>query len=145
VHSLPAYPLAVSSRPFTHHVNVRYLEVDQQGVVFNMWYLAYFDDAMTEWMKHIGVPYDEMFTDGVDAQVVHTELDWQGSAGWGDDLEVDVTVEHVGTTSLTLQFVAHVAERPVVTASTVYVMVATDGSGKRPIPPALRAALGSSA
>ena len=135
----------MSSAPFTHHVNVRYLEVDQQGVVFNMWYLAYFDDAMTEWMNHIGVPYDEMLAKGVDAQIVHTELDWQGSAGWGDDLEVDVSVEHVGTTSFTLQFVAHVGERPVATASTVYVMVAVDGSGKRVIPDALRAALGGTA
>ena len=30
---------------FTHRFDVRYLEADQQGVVFNMWYLAYFDDA----------------------------------------------------------------------------------------------------
>ena len=33
--------------PFTHPVEVRYLEADQQGVVFNMWYLAYFDDAFS--------------------------------------------------------------------------------------------------
>ena len=135
----------MSTAPFSHHVNVRYLEVDQQGVVFNMWYLAYFDDAMTEWMKDLGFPYDEMLAGGIDAQVVHTELDWQGSAGWGDALEVGVSVEHVGTTSFTLRFVAHVGERAVVSASTVYVMVAVDGSGKRPIPQPLRAALGGTA
>ena len=36
--------------PFRFPVSVRYLEVDQQGVVFNMWYLAYFDDAMTAFL-----------------------------------------------------------------------------------------------
>src|SRR5262249_11150518 len=132
---------AVSSAPFTHHVSIRYLEVDQQGVVFNMWYLAYCDDAMTSWMNHIGLPYDEMFAGGVDAQIVHTELDWHGSAGWGDDLEVDVTSDHRGTPSSTLGSTPHGGDRPVVTASTVYVTVATDASGKRPTPPALRAAL----
>ena len=33
--------------PFVHPITIRYLEVDRQGVVFNMWYLAYLDDAMT--------------------------------------------------------------------------------------------------
>jgi acyl-CoA thioester hydrolase len=131
----------VSRAPFTHHVNVRYLEVDQQGVVFNMWYLAYFDDAMTAWMAYRGLPYGEMFAAGFDVQIVHTELDWQGSAGWGDDLEVGIEVERVGTTSFTLRFVAHIGDRPVVTASTVYVVMATDASGKREIPPRLLDAL----
>lgn len=131
----------MSSAPFTHHVNVRYLEVDRQGVVFNMWYLAYFDDAMTAWMAHRGLPYDDMFAAGFDAQIVHTEVDWQGSAGWGDDLELGIDIERVGTTSFTLRFVAHVGDRPVVTASTVYVVVATDGSGKCELPPLLLAAL----
>ena len=31
--------------PFEEPVHVRFLEVDQQGVVFHMWYLAYFEDA----------------------------------------------------------------------------------------------------
>ena len=109
--------------------------------MFNMWYLAYFDDAMTAWMAHRGLPYDEMFAAGFDAQIVHTEVDWQGSAGWGDDLEIGIDVERVGTTSFTLRFVAHVGARPLVTASTVYVVVATDGSGKRELSPILLAAL----
>ena len=133
----------MSRAPFTHHVNVRYLEVGQQGVVFNMWYLAYFDDAMTAWMAQRGLPYDEMVAAGFDAQIVHVELDWQGSAGWGDDLAIGIDVERVGTTSFTLRFVAHVGDRPVVTASTVYVVVATDGSGKREVPTILLAALKS--
>src|SRR5437667_12390906 len=50
--------------PFTHPVNVRYLEVDQQGVVFNMWYLAYFDDAMTSFLEEGGLPYVDMLAAG---------------------------------------------------------------------------------
>src|SRR5450759_2790975 len=60
---------------FTHRVDMRYLEVDQQGVVFNMWYLAYFDDAMTAWLAHRGVPYQQLFAAGLDVQLVHTEVD----------------------------------------------------------------------
>ena len=76
---------------FTHSVEVRYLEVDQQGVVFNMWYLAYLDDAMTAYLLAGGLPYVEMIEAGYDVQLVHTELDWVGSLGWGDRADIDVT------------------------------------------------------
>jgi acyl-CoA thioester hydrolase len=128
--------------PFTLPVSVRYLEVDQQGVVFNMWYLAYFDDAMTAFLAHGGLAYVDMLAAGYDVQLVHTELDWQGSLLWGEPAYVDVGLAKMGRTSFTLQFAARTGEGPVVTASTVYVVVATDGSGSRPIPPLIADALG---
>ena len=127
---------------FTHRVDVRYLEVDQQGVVFNMWYLAYFDDAMTAFMHAGGLPYQRMLDEGVDVQLVHTEVDWRGAVGWGDDVAVAVSLARRGTTSFTLDFQVLNAGEPVVDGRTVYVVVATDGSGKRPIPHVLAVALG---
>ena len=76
--------------PFVHPVTVRYLEVDRQGVVFNMWYLAYLDDAMTAFLAEGGLPYGDMLAAGYDVQVVHTELDWHGPLGFGDPAEVRV-------------------------------------------------------
>ena len=128
--------------PFSHPIDVRYLEVDQQGVVFNMWYLAYFDDAMTAFLREGGLPYVDMLDAGFDTQVVHTELDWLGPVGWGDRTFVDVGLAKLGRTSFTLQFTVRVDERVAVTGSTVYVMVATDGSGKREIPELVLQALG---
>lgn len=127
--------------PFRHRVPVRYLEVDQQGVVFNMWYLAYLDDAMTVFLLAGGLPYTEMITAGFDVQVVHTELDWQGSLHWGDEAVVEVSLGRIGTTSFTLTFAIEAAGRPVATASTVYVAVRTDESGKCPVPPLVIRAL----
>ena len=128
--------------PFTYPVNVRYLEVDQQGVVFNMWYLAYFDDAMTAFLEEGGLPYVDMLAAGFDTQVVHTELDWLGPVGWRDRALVDVGLAKLGRTSFTLQFAVRVEDRLAVTGSTVYVMIATDGSGKREIPDLVLKALG---
>jgi acyl-CoA thioester hydrolase len=127
---------------FTHSVEVRYLEVDQQGVVFNMWYLAYLDDAMTAYLLAGGLPYVEMIEAGYDVQLVHTELDWVGSLGWGDRADIEVTTSRLGTTSFTLDFAVRTAGRDVATARTAYVVVGTDGSGKRPVPERLRTALG---
>ena len=132
----------MDSEPFSHRVDVRYLEVDQQGVVFNMWYLAYFDDAMTAFLKAGGLPYQQLFDAGFDVQLVHTEVDWHGAVGWGDDVTVRVSLARKGTTSFTLDFGVDKADTPVVDGRTVYVVVAADGSGKRPIPEVLANALG---
>jgi acyl-CoA thioester hydrolase len=130
--------------PFRFPVHVRYLEADQQGVVFNMWYLAYFDDAMTAFLEAGGLRYSTMLEAGFDVQLVHTELDWTGSLRWGEPAWVDVAVAQLGNTSFTLRFTVrggYEEREPVASGATVYVVVATDGSGKRPIPPLLLEAL----
>jgi len=125
-----------------HPVNVRYLEVDIQGVVFNMWYLAYVDDAMTAFLAAHGLSYPELLAAGCDVQVVHAELDWRDGLRWAEDASVAVRLLHVGTTSFRLGYEFRRGADPVATAELVYVCVATDGSGKRPIPPVLRTGLG---
>ena len=52
-----------------------------------------------------------------------------------------VEVGHLGTTSFSLSFEVRRAGAAVCTGRSVYVCVATDGSGKRPLPPQLREAL----
>ena len=128
--------------PYEFRVPVRYLEADQQGVVFNMWYLAYFDEAMTGFLQMRGLPYAALQSGGHDVQVVHTELDWRGALHWGDEARVTVRPEGVGRTSFTLAFeVRAEADDVLVSGRTVYVCIRTDGSGKTPIPDALRAVL----
>jgi acyl-CoA thioester hydrolase len=127
--------------PFRHPVHVPYYQVDQQRVVFNMWYLGWFDDAMTAYLASIGFPYDEMTRNGYDVQLVHTELDWSAGVRFGDDVVVEVNPTSVGTTSLTLEYAVRRGDETPVTARTVYVVVGIDGSGKRAVPELLRAAL----
>jgi acyl-CoA thioester hydrolase len=122
---------------------VRYLEVDQQGVVFNMWYLGYFDEAMAEFFAEGGLPYDAMLASGYDVQLVHSEIDWRSSLRHGDEGRVEVSLASVGATSFTLWFAVYAEETLVASGRTVYVVVATDRTGKRPIPPSIRAALGA--
>jgi acyl-CoA thioester hydrolase len=125
---------------------VRYLEADQQGVVFNMWYLGYFDEAMTLFLEEGGLFYRDMLDAGFDVQLVRSEIDWRASLTWPGRASVTVALERRGTTSFTLRFdVADGDGTDVATGRTVYVVVATDGSGKRPIPELLSAALGEPA
>lgn len=127
---------------FTHPVDVRYLEADQQGVVFNMWYLAYFDDALAALLEHGGLTYPDLMAAGFDVQLVHTEIDWAGPLRWGERAEIDVTLERVGETSFTLGFAVRVGDRSVARGATVYVAVETSGWTKVPVPALLLDALG---
>ena len=129
--------------PFLHPVTVRYLEVDRQGVVFNMWYLAYLDDAMTAFLAEGGLAYGDLLAAGYDVQVVHTELDWRGPLRFGDPAAVQVELARIGRTSFTLDFEVTSSAGVAVNAATAYVAVRTDGSGKCEIPPVLLAALQS--
>lgn len=110
--------------------------------MFNMWYLAYFDEAMTGFLDTSGLSYAALQAGGHDVQVVHTELDWRGALHWGDTARVRVAADSVGRTSFTLRFeVRGDAEDALVTGRTVYVCIRTDGSGKAAIPPELRRVL----
>jgi acyl-CoA thioester hydrolase len=126
---------------FVHPVRVQFFEVDLQGVVFNMWYLAWFDNAMTAYLADLGFPYDAMKDIGWDVQLVHTEVDWRGGAIFGDALAVEVTTDRIGTTSFTLAFRVLRGDEELASAKTVYVVVGMDGSGKRRVPDDLRKAL----
>jgi acyl-CoA thioester hydrolase len=120
-----------------------YFQFDQQGVVFNMWYFGWFDDAMTEFFSEIGYPYTELNADGLDVQLVHTEADWRDAVRYGEQVVIDVAAERVGSTSFTLSFGVRVGLELRATGRTVYVVVSTDGSGKRSVPPRLRVGLES--
>lgn len=127
---------------FEFPVTVRYLEVDQQGVVFNMWYLAWFDEALTAFLTARGLTYAELMADGDDMQVVHTELDWHGAIRYADQVVVAVSTARLGRTSYTLDFQVRRGAEAVVDARTVYVNVDLDGSGARRISARLRSVLG---
>jgi acyl-CoA thioester hydrolase len=81
-----------------------------------------------------------------DMQLVRTEIDWTAGLRWQDDVVVSVSTARLGQTSFTLDFqVRRNGGAVSCSARTVYVVIGKDGSGKRPLPPELAAALGPTA
>ncbi|GAA0221310.1 thioesterase family protein [Cryptosporangium japonicum] len=130
---------------FEWSTTVRYMEVDAQGVVFNGWYLTYLDEAFTAFLADRGLSHAELTGSGHDAAVVRTELDWRAGLHYGDVPTVVVSTARVGRTSFALDFEVRRDGEVTCSARTVYVVIATDGSGKREIPPRLVEVLGSPA
>ncbi|MGY1746508.1 acyl-CoA thioesterase [Blastococcus sp. SYSU D00695] len=120
----------------------RYYEVDQQGVVFNAWYLAWFDEAMSAFLADRGLDAAAMAATGIEFQLVHAELDWKSGARWGEDVELVVRPGRIGNTSFEVTYAARRAGVEIVTARIVYVAIGRDGSGKTPVPALMRAVLG---
>ena len=131
---------------FSFPIVPRYAEVDQQGVVFNGHYLTWFDEAFTAFLDQAAVNYEGLIADGLDVQVVRSEIDYVASVRWRDAARVTVTPESLGSTSITVGFSVlrqGTGEQEVVAVRgrNVYVVVSTSDWTKRPIPDAFRQAL----
>ena len=130
---------------FEFSFRVRYMEVDAQGVVFNAWYLTYFDEAFAAFLAARGYGLEKLIASGFDVQLAHAELDWKTGLRWQDDAAVAVSPARLGRTSITMDFEVRNGTGLACSGRIVYVVVATDGSGKREIPPLLAGALGTPA
>jgi acyl-CoA thioester hydrolase len=108
---------------------VRYVECDQQGVVFNAHYLTWADEASNHWWASHGLPWD-VVAQRCEPVVKASSLEWSSSARWGDTVTVDAETERLGTTSVTVRYTIRVGERVCCVVRNTYVAVA----GGRPTP-----------
>jgi len=121
-----------------HHaeLRVRYHECDMQKVVFNAHYLTWCDEAMSSWL---GATFGWTGADdGFDWMLVRVELDWRGSATFGDVVGIGVGISRWGTTSFATRFHGVVGERTVFEATVTYVCVAPGTTEKVVVPAEVR-------
>ena len=131
---------------YRHTVRVRYGECDMQRVVFNAHYLAYCDDAVDTWFRSVLGQFDAD-PDGdapFDFMVKRVAIEWASPARFGDVMELDCAVSRWGTSSFDVTVTGAAAgERPVFTATLVYVSVGPGSSTPVAVPDAVRVALAS--
>jgi acyl-CoA thioester hydrolase len=127
--------------PFLHPLRVRYAECDPQQIVFNANYFAYFDIAMTElWRAAVG-SYGEMLDRGVDMVVAEASARFLGAARFDDEIELEVAVTRLGTTSCTTRHRILRGGEALVEGEMRHVIVDRESLQKTPIPQWLREAL----
>jgi acyl-CoA thioester hydrolase len=126
---------------YRHVVRIRYGECDMQKVVFNANYLAYIDDATDTWFRQALGPFE---VTGFDFMVKKVTVEWQSAARFGEELAFELDVTRWGTSSFDVGVVGTADDRPVLTASLVYVSTAPGQAAARPVPAEVRAALDGS-
>ena len=129
--------------PFRHRIRVRYSECDPQGVVFNANYFAYFDIALTELWREVAGGYAEMMEDGLDMQVVEASARYKAPARFDDELDIDIEVTRLGTTSMVTDLAIRRGDTLLVEGRLAHVFVDAKTLAKTPIPDRLRTALGA--
>lgn len=83
---------------------VRYSEVDGQSVVFNAHYLTYYDTAITEYFRAIGVDVvADAKTNGIDFHTVKSLVEYKAPIVFDQQIEVGVRVARIGRSSVVFE------------------------------------------
>ncbi|MEL7835266.1 thioesterase family protein [Fodinibius sp. Rm-B-1B1-1] len=75
---------------YTHQLRSRYGETDQMGYVYYGRYLEYFEEARTEMIRSLGLPYAELEKKGVMLPVIHTEVDYKAPIFYDELMSIEV-------------------------------------------------------
>jgi len=116
--------------PFAARTRVGFSDTDAQGVVYYGRYNPYFDFARVEYLRSIGLLRD----DGPGEFVMRAnDVEYFAPARFDDELEIHVRVSRIGTTSITYEFAADLADGTLaVTAHQTLVYI--DRKTRKPIP-----------
>jgi acyl-CoA thioester hydrolase len=124
----------VGPRPpfkFSATTRVGFSDTDAQGVVYYGRYMPYFDLARVEYHRSM----DMLRTGPEDLQFVMRAMhvDYHMPARFDDQIEVDVRISRIGTSSVTYEFAAYLGEGELaVTATQTVVLV--DLAERKPCP-----------
>ena len=125
---------------FAHTLRVRWAEVDKQGIVFNGHYLTYFDVAITEYWRAIGVPYPAVTERwGTDLFVVKAGIEYHGPAHYDDVLDLCVRAVRIGSSSLQFAVGIYRGGQHLISGELIYVNADPATRKASPVPAALRA------
>src|SRR5262249_50586477 len=124
---------------------VRYAEIDAQGVVFNANYLAYFDTAITEYLRALPYKYGlggDPVT-GTDFHIVTATVEYKAPIRFDDEMEVGARTTKLGRTSIAYALAIFPKGGETVLSTGEVVWVNTDMKAMRsaPLPEALIAAV----
>jgi YbgC/YbaW family acyl-CoA thioester hydrolase len=127
---------------FFHRLRVRWAEVDMQKIVFNAHYLMYFDTAIADYWRAIGLPYEAAMEhlEG-DLYVKKAVVEFHASARADDQIDVAMRCARIGTSSM--QFVCAIfrGDQLLITGELIYVFADPRTQTSRPVPPVLRGIL----
>lgn len=123
-------------------LRVRWAETDMQGIVFNGHYLTYFDVAITEYWRAIGMPYPAAFAGtGVDLFAVKSTVEYLAPARYDDLIEVGCRVARLGRSSIGFALAIWRDGEPITKGEVVYACADPVARRAVPIPAALRKAI----
>lgn len=135
--------MKVSMKDFVHRRKVRLQDTDATGVLYFPEQLKMALETFEDFLSHHQMPLRELIDSPYLLPVVHAEADYLAPVMVGDELDIHLTIEAVGTKSVTLAYRFFDIKRriDVGTAKIIHVTVDKQTRQSVPIPDILRAFL----
>jgi acyl-CoA thioester hydrolase len=110
-------------------------------MVWNANFVNYFDVALTEFMREVRGPYSELIDTGVMAVVADIRLRFVAPARFDDILQVDLDLQRIGRTSMTVAMTIRRDETILVEGEARHVYLDTRSGETTPISTNMRSSL----
>jgi len=124
---------------FTTTILVRFGDLDAAGIAYYPNLVNFLHEAFEDFFTgHVGRPYPEVFREGLGVPTVKLEMEFLSPVRYGDHVDMDVVIEHVGKSSVRIRYSASVEGRPVFLARSTAVIVDMRSFTPAPIPSWLR-------
>jgi len=117
-----------------YHRRVRYREADPMGFAYHTHYVDYFEEARTEALRAIGLPYKSIEDAGVIMPVVEVSVRYRASAYYDDLLEIETVFEALPRVRVPIAYTVRRAGEEAVLATGRVVLCFVDVKRNRPIP-----------
>jgi acyl-CoA thioester hydrolase len=118
-----------------HRVRVRYCETDRMGVAHHGAYVAWFEEARTEWMRAQGVSYREMEDGGLKLPVVDLKVVYKRSVTYDDEVLIATRLLEQRRVAIRLGYEIRRADDDGLVASGETTLACVDAGGRvRPLP-----------
>ncbi len=89
-------------QPFRSLLKIRFGDIDRAGIVYYPRFMHYFHVALEEFFAaQLGIEYHAVVEKHrLGLPTVHLEADFSRPFSYGDDIEIEVCVQHIGRTSI---------------------------------------------
>jgi len=120
-----------SDYPFHHRIRVRFAETDAMGIVHHSRYLPYLEETRVAYLRHLGHPYAEMRSEGVDYAVLECFVQYRQPLRFDDEVDVHLRLASATRASFQMAYLLTVGDHVSATAVTVHGCVTTAGRPTR--------------
>lgn len=112
---------------FTHQLRVRFAETDAMGIVHHSRYLPWLEAARVEYLRHLGHPYAELRTEGIDFTVLEAFMQYRQPVQFDELVDVHLSLGGVTRATFQIGYLLTVANQTRATGVTVHGCVNAQG------------------
>ncbi len=135
----------MSHPPYRAHLDVQFGDIDQARIVYYPRFVHYFHVAMEQFFRDVvGLDYPTVMNEHrLGHPTVHLDVDFRIPLRYGDKVEIEVEIGHIGETAVTWDYQVYTKGSPDLHARgrVVTVNINLDTFEKVPLPDWLRECL----